>query len=230
APFSAVVSATAPCATTLLPGQSCGVSVSFAPTVGGALNGSLVVTSDDPAGPFHIPLRGTGIVPLPVVNLGAASLTFPTQLTGTTSATQTVTISNTGNAALNASSASLVGANPTDFTQTNTCVGVSVAPGASCSASVAFRPTAGGARAASLSITDNAANSPHAVALSATGVVPAPLVPLAPASLAFPTQLTGTTSATQTVTVSNTGNGALTVSSVAMAGASPGDYTQTNTC
>jgi F5/8 type C domain/Pectate lyase superfamily protein/Abnormal spindle-like microcephaly-assoc'd, ASPM-SPD-2-Hydin len=93
-----------------------------------------------------------------------SSLSFGSENTGSTTAAQTVTIKNTGNAtaALSAVSA------PAPFGQTNTC-GNSIAAGASCTASVTFSPTSAGAASGSLTVTSNATNSPLTVALSGTG-------------------------------------------------------------
>ena len=83
---------------------------------------------------------------------------------GTTSAAQSLTLTNTGSAPLTISSIAING----DFAQTNAC-GTSVAAGASCTITVTFTPTAAGTRSAMVTITDNATDSPHTVALSGTG-------------------------------------------------------------
>src|SRR5205085_4067586 len=102
--------------------------------------------------------------------------TFSSQVVGSTSAAQTVTLTNSGNAALTISSIGLSGTNSGDFAQTNTCPSSSstLAAGASCTISVTFTPTATGTRSASVTITDNAGGSPQLVALTGTGVTPAP--------------------------------------------------------
>jgi hypothetical protein len=86
---------------------------------------------------------------------------------GSTSASQSVTLTNSGGAALSITSIAVTGTNSGDFTHTNTC-GNSVPAGANCSISVAFKPTVSGSRTATVSITDSAAGSPHAVALTGT--------------------------------------------------------------
>jgi hypothetical protein len=86
------------------------------------------------------------------------------QKVGTTSVAQTVTLSNTGSAPLAISS--IVGSG--DFLQTSNC-GSGVAAGAACSISVRFHPTGTGTRTGAITITDDAAGSPHKVALSGTG-------------------------------------------------------------
>jgi photosystem II stability/assembly factor-like uncharacterized protein len=103
----------------------------------------------------------------PKVSLSATSLPFGNQLVGTSSATQNVMLTNSGNATLTLSIA-VTGTNSGDFSQTNTC-GASVAAAANCMISVMFKPTATGNRAASVTITDDAVGSPQAVGLTGIG-------------------------------------------------------------
>jgi hypothetical protein len=98
--------------------------------------------------------------------LSSTTLDFGQRIVGAT-ATQTVTLTNAGEAALNISNISI--ADPSgDFPQTNNC-GTSLAPGGNCTITVTFDPTAVGTRAGTLTITDNAPGSPHTVALSGIG-------------------------------------------------------------
>jgi hypothetical protein len=101
---------------------------------------------------------------VPAVTLSHASLTFASQATGSASAAQSVTITNSGQAALAITSITSSG----DFAQTNTC-GASVAAGGSCAISVTFNPTATGDRPGTISIADNATGAPQTVALDGTG-------------------------------------------------------------
>ncbi len=98
-----------------------------------------------------------------------ASLTFTSQMVGTTSPAQTATLSNNGGTSLSITSVSVTGANAGDFAQTSTC-GTSLAAGGNCTVSVVFSPTASGTRTASVSIADNAVNSPQNIPLSGTGL------------------------------------------------------------
>jgi hypothetical protein len=150
-----------------------------------------------------------------IAQLSPTSLNFGTQTVGFVSTAQGVTLTNTGNIALAVPSILITGANPNDFHQTNNC-GTSVAAGSSCTISVTFKPTTTGTRSASVSITDNAPNSPQTVSLGGTGVLPA--VTLSPTSLTFSNQLVGTTSKAQTVTLTNTGLGILKITKRAMTG------------
>ena len=106
--------------------------------------------------------------PGPAATVTPSSLDFGSLLIGTTSGSKTITLSSNGGAALAISSIDVTGTNSSDFSQTNNC-GASVAAGTSCSIAVTFSPTATGAMTASVTITDNASNSPQTVSLTGTG-------------------------------------------------------------
>jgi hypothetical protein len=106
----------------------------------------------------------------PAVTLSPTSLTFAAQTVGTTSAPQSITVTNSGTANLFVNSAQTRGANPLDFTQVNDgCSGLTLTPGASCSVAITFSPTANGTRSATFMLTDNAAGSPQTVPITGTG-------------------------------------------------------------
>jgi uncharacterized repeat protein (TIGR01451 family) len=176
-------------------------------------------------------IQGTG-TPTPAVSLSPSSLAFGNQLVNTTSSTRSSTLTNSGNAPLTISSIGMTGANGSDFVQSNDCpiAPATLAAGATCTLNVSFTPAAIGARNAAVQVTDDASGTPHSLALSGTGQAPGPAVTLSPTSLAFGTRGTGQTSPAQTVTLSNTGNGPLTISSIDLAGTNPGDFAQTTTC
>jgi Putative Ig domain/Abnormal spindle-like microcephaly-assoc'd, ASPM-SPD-2-Hydin len=101
------------------------------------------------------------------VTFTPTSLTFASQAIGTTSAAQTVTATNSGDASLFFNN---VAANTLDFTIVDdNCIGTTLAPGGSCSISVTFSPTTTGTRTANVVYTDNAPNSPQTVPLTGTG-------------------------------------------------------------
>jgi hypothetical protein len=220
------------CGSSLAANSSCSISVTFKPTTQGAANGTLTVT--DNSGYFSsttqmLSMTGTGIGP--TAGVAPTGLTFTSQLVGTSSATQGVTLSNSGTAALTIASIAIGGTSGGDFSQTNNC-GTSVAAGASCAITVTFKPTASGTRSASVTITDNtggATGSVQTATLSGTAIAP---VASLPASLpAFAGTLVGTSSAVQTLTLSNSsGTAALTISGIVVGGANGGDFSQTNNC
>jgi hypothetical protein len=213
------------CGSSVAAGSSCTISVTFTPSASGSRTASVSITDNASGSPQTVSLSGTGTAA--VVSLSATRLAFGNQSVGTTSAAQSLTLSNTGNAAFSITSLALTGTNAGDFAQTNTC-GSSVAAGGNCTISVTFTPLASGSRTASVSITDNASGSPQTVSLSGTGT--AAVVSLSATRLAFGNQSVGTTSTAQSLTLSNTGNAALSITSVALTGNNAGDFAQTNTC
>src|SRR5207253_1595141 len=101
-------------------------------------------------------------------SLSPQRLGFAAQDTGSTSAAQVVTLTNSGTANLSVTAVSVTGPNAGDFTKTADSCGGVVIPGAICSVSVAFSPTAVGTRSGSLTFTDNASDSPQSAAMSGT--------------------------------------------------------------
>jgi len=163
--------------------------------------------------PVYPPYPPEGVTTAP------SALNFGAVATGATSAPQTVTVSNPTGAAAPVSSVSING----DFAQTNTC-GSSIPANGSCAVSVTFRPTVAGSRAGTLTV--NAGGVTNTVSLSGTGTAPGPVLGANPASLAFAGTVVGSTATAQTVTVTNSGTTAATVSGVSVTG----DFSQTNNC
>ena len=158
----------------------------------------------------------------PTLSASPTAVSFGNQTDGTTSAAQTVTLSNTGGSAAAISSI----AAGSGFSETNSC-GSSIAAGGSCAVQVSFSPTAANAYSANLTVSSNATNSPLTVALTGTGTTTASATLTAsPTSVSLGSEAVGSTSAAHTVTITNTGTAAATISSVA-AGA---PFGETNTC
>jgi hypothetical protein len=222
------------CGATLVAGANCKISVTFKPTASGTRTATVTVTdnANNVANSTQtVSLTGTG-AGLPAAAVSPSSLTFTDQNVGTTSAGQTVTLSNSGTGPLSIAGIAYGGTNAGDFsTSSNTC-GTSLAAGSSCTISVTFKPGAPGSRSGTLTVTDNAgnvANSTQSVALSGTGIG-VPTAGVSPSSLTFPSTGIGSTATAQTVTVSNTGTGPLSISSIVIGGANPGDFADTTTC
>ena len=93
------------------------------------------------------------------------TLSFGDVNSGSTSAAQSVTVTNPGSSAASVSSISTTG----PFSQTNNCGG-SIAAGGSCTVQAKFSPTSGGPQTGTLSVASSAPGSPLTVALSGTGV------------------------------------------------------------
>jgi hypothetical protein len=165
-----------------------------------------------------VSLSGSGYVTTATVAPG--SLTFANQTLGTSSAAQSIVVTNTGANPITVSAVTPVG----DFAQTNNCTTAPVPIEGSCTINVTFSPTVGGNRSGTLTISDNAQGNPHIVSLSGTGM--AGVAHLSASSLDFTALTVGTASSVQTITVTNSGNGVLTIASVR----TTGDFAQTNNC
>lgn len=198
---------------TLAPAQTRQLSVAFTPTTQGPVSGTLTLTTNDPSNPtLSVSLTGTGVKP--TIALSAASLAFANQRVGTTSVPRTVSVMNTGSDALVVTAMSTSGA-PYAVSPNS---GFVLSPGASTNLSVTFSPTAAGAAAGTLTLTTDDTDNPSPVInLAGTGI--RPVLSLSASTLAFGEQRVGTSSAPQTVTVSNFGDDTLRVFSVAVSGA-----------
>lgn len=164
----------------------------------------------------------------PAATLSASKLTL-SAVVNVKSAPQSTTITNSGSAdlILGAGAVTLSGMNAADFAlSANACSEATIAFFGTCSVSVTFTPSFVGIESATLSFSDNAATSPQKVILSGTGFSAA-TVSLSPSHLDFGVQATGTTSSPQTVTLMNTGTGALGSISISTQGT---NFSETNNC
>ena len=150
------------CDTSVPSAASCTLSVTFTPTAAGSRSGSIVIQDNASGAPHSIPLNGVGAAAN--VMLSPGSLTFSSEAVGASSASQPVTLTNSGNASLNISNVQVTG----DFSQTNNCPGT-LNQGSSCTINVVFTPTATGSRSGNLTVTDDAQGSPQSMTLSGTG-------------------------------------------------------------
>jgi uncharacterized repeat protein (TIGR03803 family) len=173
---------------------------------------------------FEINPTGTGADAI----LSTFSLTFGNQPLNTSSAPQAVTVTNSGSSNLifGSGAVTISGGNTADFTvSANTCNGAAVAPGATCLITVTFTPSIVEAETAGLNLADNAVSGPQTVVLSGAGVT-VPGVTLSPSSLTFSTQDVGTTSTAQPISLTNTGAGPLSITSITVSAS----FTGTNDC
>jgi hypothetical protein len=200
---------------------SCSFSVSFLPTTDGLRTGSVTINSS--GGIQNMSLVGTA-TPAINVSVTPTSLSFGTELLNSTSFTQKLYITNTGSQILDLTNIALTGANPGDFLMTNPC-GSTLAVGASCTVSTNFHPTAQGVRTASVSVYDNAANSPQTVALSGTGTA----LSLSTTLLNFGNVTVGASSA-QTLLLHNVGAKPIAIGQITIVGNNAKNYSQANNC
>ncbi len=212
---------------TLTPNQVCSAGVTFSPILGGTRSSNISVTDNATGSPQILTVTGSGFG-IPKASLSPASFAFGSANLGTTTATHTFTLTNGGTDTLNIASVGMTAGNTADFiTPGNNC-GTTLAPGANCSIVAKFSPTAAGARGASLTVTDNANNSAgstQSVALTGTGVA-VPTATVTGGPLAFGNQNLDTTGAPQSVTLTNSGTGPLTIASIAVAA----PFAETDNC
>jgi len=199
----------------LTPNATCNISVSFKPTTVGSRPGTLTITDTAAGSPHVVTLAGVGTD----VVLSPSPLVFGDIHVGTT-ANRTVTFANISAASLNISSISV----SAGFSQTNTC-GTTLTSGSSCTINVQFTPASSGSFiTGTLTVVDDGVGSPQTVALSGRGVIGT--VGLSTSTLTFATDVVGTLSPTQVVTVSNSGIGPLTFSNISTSG----DFTKSSGC
>ncbi|MGI8771797.1 MAG: choice-of-anchor D domain-containing protein [Acidobacteriaceae bacterium] len=197
---------------------SCAISVTFAPTSSGAQTGSMNASLS--SGPLQVSLSGTGNTPTGGVTYTPKQYTFPDQAPGVTSAPVNVTLTNGQSTALAISSIQLAA----PFSQTNNC-GSSLASGTSCTIVMTYSPTVKGYSTATLTINDNAANSPQTVAVAGNAVTPVTIKP-ASGGLSFYHQVMNTPSTPLQVTVTNNQSVALAINSIT----STADFPFTTAC
>jgi len=197
---------------TLAAGQSLSLTASFSPAAAGAVAGSISVASNATNSPATISLSGTGVQPQ--ISVVPSSVGFGNVTVGVTN-TQTLTIRNPGTATLSLTQASLSG---TGFTTSGLALPLSVAAGGSASFTVGFAPASANNFSGSITLISNTPNSPLVIPLSGAGIATILHLSTSPASLSFGNLTTGT-SATQSITISNTGNSSVSISQVSASGA-----------
>lgn len=226
APFSV---GSGSCGTSLPAGGSCSVPVTFAPRVAGPQSGTAKVSTSSLGVPaVQVALQGTGQTPASL-SLAPPALQFAATTIGKTSAGQLVTVTNPGAVGLAGLSMGVTGAAAKDFAIVSSGCGNTLTAGGSCSLVVDFAPSVAGGRQAFLTATSTSAGVVSAsTTLNGTGLTSAALA-AAPASLSFAPTLIGSTSATQVVTIRNSGGTGITDLVVRVSGEFALDPTRT-TC
>jgi hypothetical protein len=136
-----------------------------------------------------------------------------------------MTLSNAGTASL---SISAVSSPNSVFALTGNTCGTTLAAGAACAYTVTFTPSAAGGQSETFTVTDSVGM--QSAALSGTGVAPAAPIATLTASASFPVTNVGATATAIPLTLSNTGNAALTISSVTLSGSNPGVFANVSAC
>jgi hypothetical protein len=166
----------------------------------------------------------------PVLSPSALGLSFPNTVNGQKTASQSITLTSSGDEAVSFQSVSVSGANAADFEESDNCVStVVLQPKHSCTIFIIYAPTSVGPSLATLNVLDSAVGNPQQYGLSGTGVAPPPPAPVVTLNPAGTFNLTGsttqgTTAAPQNLTVSNTGTGPLHVTAIGVSGLNAGDF------
>ncbi len=200
---------------TLLPGRTVKFSVSFAPSAAGSQTSSVSLVSNTPTSPMRLSLSGAGVQQQSQISVQPGSLGFGSVNVGS-SGKQSLTVWNTGNAAL---SITAVNATGTGFGTVGLSLPMTVAAGGSGTIIVDFAPSTSGSVTGSLSLLSNAPTSPTGITLSGTGTAQAVQLSANPTSLNFGSEAVGSTSSKQNVTLTNSNTStAITISAFSVSG------------
>jgi hypothetical protein len=184
----------------------CDFGVQFAPTLTGAQQGHIEVSSNAITAPDHVAVTGFGVES----RLAAtpSHLDFGSWPVGS-SETRTVLLSNPGTTDISVSGVTL--ATGLGFTiGTDNCSGMTLTPGADCSFAVGFSPGRDGGASGVAEFASDAATSPGGITLTGSGVGTASEL-LTPTELHFDSQPVATASAQKVVTLTNTGTADLNI-------------------
>ncbi len=195
--------------------STCAIQLAFSPLNLGDRTATLTVNANVAGGHLSVVLHGTGVPP-GKITVSPTLVNFDHDLqgatqVGTTSRPLSLTVSNSGGAAVAISSTSVA---PPFAISSNVC-GSSIEPNASCQIMVTFAPSAAGPATQNLKLIDDVGT--QIVVLSGTGAAP-PTDTLSLRSMTFPDTIIGQTSVAQTVTLSNTGDVPLTAITPVLSG------------
>ena len=140
------------CGSSIAVGVACDVGVSFKPTSTGNKTATLTITGGNGAARTTVALTGTGINY--TFTRTPTSISFGRTNVGATSAATTVTVRNTSTGGLllplTTNSVRLAGTNPTQYTLVTNNGIAPLAANATCTFSVAFKPTSTGSKPATM--------------------------------------------------------------------------------
>jgi hypothetical protein len=196
--------------TTIAAGQSATFSAVFAPTTAGSLTGSVTVSSNAPNSPATISLTGTGVAASVTLSSSPNNLSFGSVNAGT-STSKSVTLSNGGNVNVTISQISV---SAKDITTSGVTTPLTLTPGQSQTLNVTFDPSAAETVSGNITVTSSQGAS-TVVSVSGTGVQAA--ISVTPSSASFGSVTVGSANS-QTIQLSNTGNGVLTITQASVTG------------
>jgi hypothetical protein len=160
---------------TLPSGATCTINALFSPAVSGSRSATIAVVQQAST-TVSAALSGTAVTPATLTPGGPRVNFGPTPVGAVIGTTGPVQILNSGGTPSATISVVVSGTNQSDFVvSADQCSGLTLLANSSCTISVAFKPTAVGARAASLTVAA-AGTAPANVPLSGTAVLPPDLV------------------------------------------------------
>src|SRR6202034_208879 len=169
------------------------------------------VTSDASNSSLSVSLSGTGMQP--ALTISPASLNFSNVVVGQIS-TQTVTLTNSGNAGLTMNLATISGGG---FGMSGLSLPSTIAAGANLQFNVTFTPTSTSGSTGSVVFTDNATGSPQTLALTGSAVTSGSSLGSNPGSFNFNSVAIGQSSQ-QSFTLTNSGNATVRIGTVTATG------------
>jgi MYXO-CTERM domain-containing protein len=195
------------------------IAVTFTPSDHGTRTAQLTVTSDAPNSPQMVTLTGSGAGPH--LTASPSPLSLGSSNVGV-NALALLNLGNTGELPLHVTSAAFSGTNGSEFS-TPSVFPVVVAPAGSSSIVVQFRPAAAGPRTGQITLqSDDPITPAITVALDGTGT--APMISVMPGSVGFGLVTVGAVSMPTTITVANTGGGALSISAITLGGPDAAEF------
>jgi hypothetical protein len=206
------------CPGTLAANASCTITIAFTPTSVGTVSQTLVVTDATAAGSQSVTINGTGTAATATLTPTSANLTGVVNESGTS---VPFTLTNTSTTA-GLSGIGIGFAQYNGYSISSTTCYTVVAPGQSCAINVSYIPVSTAATTNTLQVYSDASNGLQTAGLSGTSTAP---VASLSGALTFPSTAAGSSSASQTITLTNTGTATLHISSIAYAGDYPQAFT-----
>jgi hypothetical protein len=194
----------------LAPSQSVTLNVQYSPAAANSLNGSISIVSAQ-GQTTMVTVTGSGAQATLAVSPGSVS--FSNVVTGSTNS-QSVQISNAGNASLTITQANISGSG---FSTTGLSLPLALAAGQSSSFNLQFIAQSAGTVGGTLSLVSNAANSTASVALSGSSIASTKTLQVSASSLNFGSVTAGSSSS-KTIVLTNTGNADVTISQIGVSG------------
>jgi hypothetical protein len=218
------------CPTAIAIGAFCTATMQFSPQAAGSRSAALTIGDNASGSPQKVQLAGTGAASAEL-QFAPPTYAFGSIGVGASSAATPITITNSGTVPLSISQIAITGTNAGSFAESNNCpvAPLSLASGGQCVVNATFTPTIGGSLSASLTVTDNAPESPQSAAFTGTGIA-ASQVQFTPTSFGFGSASVGAVSVSEPITITNTGTAALSINQIAITGANASDFAQSDNC